>query len=127
MPDYTLLRGDTWIQALTGLGDLTGRSKLWFTAKRSPANEDSESVFQIEESGGLLFLNGEVGTAGDGSITVTSAAGGLATVRLEAEAARQIGAVGRLFWDCQVAYSSTIVTRSSGRLLVHLDTTRDVD
>jgi len=126
MPDYTLLRGDTWTQPLSGLGILTGRTKLWFTAKMSTQDTDLQAVFQIEEAAGLLRLNGAAGTPGDGSLVVVSEAGGTATVTLSAEATRQLGGAARLRWDCQVAFGATVNTRSSGWLTIPLDATRAV-
>lgn len=126
MPELILKRGDTWEQPLTGLGDLTGRTKLWFTAKRSPAHADVDAVIQIEESVGLIRLNGAAAISGDGDIDVTDEAGGSVTVILAAAAAKELGAVGKLFWDVQSAVGATILTRQSGRVLVTLDTTRDI-
>lgn len=92
--DETILqmtRGDTWIQPITGLGSIAGRTALWVTAKRLRAAPDSASLFQIEETDGLLVLRGE--PAADellGSVSVDDEDAGDITIRLEAEASVQI-------------------------------------
>lgn len=124
--DLALLRGDTWDQAFTGLGNITGRTKLWFTAKVSEQDLDTAAIIQIEEGAGLLYLNGAAPvSAADGSITVTNATTGALTIHLEeARTAELVPATG-LWYDIQWRSSGgdtrTIV---SGRLTVARDVTR---
>ena len=41
------------------------RTKLWFTGKRSSADEDTEAEIQVEEGAGLLALAGTAPVAGE--------------------------------------------------------------
>lgn len=86
----TIIQADTMVLNFTGLGALTGRSKLWFSVKDSVDDEDSEAVIFIEESAGLVTLNGAAGTSGQGGITVTDAGTGAITVTLDEAAAAQL-------------------------------------
>ena len=74
----------TWSFSLTGLGDISARSKLYFTAKGNLDDGDSEdaTILQVEETDGLLMIGGEeasdplmatlvVDNAALGNITVT--------------------------------------------------------
>lgn len=85
----SLRRADTWQQTITGVPSLTGRQALWFTVKIDPnAEQDSEALIQIEESGGLLVLNGAPAPdATQGDITVS---GTSVTLRVEAGASAQL-------------------------------------
>lgn len=64
--------GDTWVLTFTGLGVLTGRSKLYFSLKDDVAKADAAALVQIEETAGLQTLNGASSTAGNGTIVVTN-------------------------------------------------------
>lgn len=57
-----LHRGDTLSASLTGLGNLTGYTKLWFTVKRQLSQSDTNSIIQIVNPGGLIYLNGAAST-----------------------------------------------------------------
>ena len=82
--DITVQRGDTLSVALTGLGDLTGRTKLWFAVKESSEDEDTEAIIFLEETDGLTVVNGATyATVTDGEISVTDdVAGDLAVTIL---------------------------------------------
>jgi hypothetical protein len=124
--DLALKRGDTWTIALTGLGSLVGRSKLWFTVKRQDGHTDAEAVLQIEESGGLLRLNGAAATAGQGSLTVTSAAAGDLTISVAAVATDDLTVETGLTWDIQMLVGAAVTTLTEGTLEVTADRTRAV-
>ena len=89
-------RGDRWTIALTGLGSIATRTKLWFTLKAATPDADSAAWLQITEAGGLIVVYGggsltaanadiTVDDAGDGDITITVA--GVETAKLPARAA----------------------------------------
>ncbi len=119
-------RGDTLAAALTGLGDLTGRTKLWFTVKRRHEDTDAKSVLQIEETDGLLYLNGaEAETPADGSLTVTDEAAGELTVSVTAATAAQLSP-GNYSYDFQALDSDGVSTVAIGRFQVVADVTRAV-
>lgn len=121
----TLERGDTWSIVVTGLGSLVGRSKLWFTLKDQHSLTDQESLVQIEESGGLLFLNGAAaGTAADGSLVVTDANAGNVTITVKPGATAILPPSTRLYWDIQSLISGVVLTRTAGSARISADVTR---
>lgn len=71
-----------------GLGDLTGRTKLYFTVKKMSEKDsatDAQSIIQIEETAGLRFINKNVaGTPGNASIVVDNEIAGQITISIEA-------------------------------------------
>lgn len=72
-----------------GIGDLTGRSSLYFTVKymkEKDSASDAQSIIQIEESAGLLYINKNAASnPANGSITVTDELAGTMTIELTAE------------------------------------------
>lgn len=75
----------TWTIALTNMGSIADRTKLYFTAKGDPENDpDTAAIVQVEETAGLQYINGAVGTPANGSIAVTNAALGNITVTVNA-------------------------------------------
>lgn len=78
---------------LYNLGDLTGRTSLYFTVKYMKDKDeatDAQSVLQIEETGGLLYINQAAGTPANGSLTVLDAAAGNIRINLDAEESDKI-------------------------------------
>jgi hypothetical protein len=120
----TIRRGDTVSQALTGLGILTGRSKLWITAKSVPALQtDPISVIQVEETAGLVYLNrAAAATPTDASITVTNATTGAITVLVKAAASAQL-IPGTYLYDVQVIIAGIVTTLAAGSFVVISDVT----
>ncbi len=119
-------RGDTFSTSITGLGSLTGRTKLWFTVKSGLISDnDTDSIIQIEESGGLLYLNGAAyGTASDGSLTVTDANAGDVTITLK-PAASKLLPIGTYHYDVQVL-NTIVTTLAEGDFVTVVDVTRAV-
>jgi len=106
----TIRRGDSLSAAITGLGDISGRTKLWFTVKDNLADLDTASIIQIEETAGLLYLNGAAGVAGNGDITVDDAvAGDITVVMQEAATDDLVPAIG-LHYDIQMLDAGGDVT-----------------
>ena len=123
----TLERGETLVIPITGLGSLVGRSKLWFTLKSQHSHTDAQSLVQIEESGGLLYLNGAAAvTAADGSLVVTDANAGNITITLKPAATAVLSPANRLYWDVQSLVSAVISTRTVGSANISADVTRAV-
>lgn len=123
----TAHRGDSLSVAFSGLGSLTGRTKLHFTVKRRPAtDEDTAALLQIEETLGLLVLNGEgADSSSEGDISVTDAAAGDLTVTLAATAAATLPP-GRYRYDLQMKTASAVQTLGFGEFVVQADVTRTV-
>jgi len=84
-----LRRSSNFEWEVFGVGDLSGRSSLYFTVKYMKEKDsalDSQSVIQIEESAGLLYINkAAVSIPANGSITVTDELAGTMTIELTAE------------------------------------------
>ena len=122
--DLTLYRGDTWSQVITGMGDLTAATDIWFGVKADPDDTDNEAIVLISETVGLERINGAAaGVPANGSITVLDAAGGILQVDLdEVETAKL--APDKRFWDCQRLVGGVVTTPKAGRLVVTADIVR---
>jgi hypothetical protein len=120
----SLRRGDTAVFEFTGLGDLTARTKLWFGVKRNPQEDaDGESLVLIEETSGLLYLNGAAGTANQGEIDVAGV--GVADVELAAAATAALP-VGRFTYEIQMLTAEGVSTLTAGYFRVSPDVVRAV-
>jgi len=122
----SIRRGDSLSLTITGLGTLTGYSKIWFTVKRRSSDADSEAVLQIEQSVGLVYINGAAGTAANGAITVNDATTGSITITLQEAAADDLPALTGGVWDVQSLISSTVTTHATGSITIAADVTRAV-
>lgn len=124
--NITVKRGDDLVIALTDIGSLAGRTKLWFTVKRWYDDADDDAVLMIVEGVGLTRLNGAAGTAGQGSVTVTDEATGDLTVVIAAAASAQLLPRETYLWDVQALLAGGVVTRAQGAFTVVGDVTRAV-
>jgi hypothetical protein len=122
----TVPRGDTWSLPFTGLGVLTGHAKLWFTVKAHLADPDSAAVVQIEETGGLLRLNGAAASSGNGSLLVTDAITGALTVTVAAPATATVLPRGDYHYDLQALSGTIVRTLTGGVFVVAADVTEAV-
>jgi hypothetical protein len=122
--DLTLYRGDTWTQVITGMGDLTAATDIWFGVKTDPDDTDNEALVLISETVGLERINGAAAAVpGNGSITVIDAAGGIIQVDLdEVETAKLVP--DKRFWDAQKLVTGTVTTPRAGRISVIADIVR---
>lgn len=76
-------QGDTLSVTISALGDISSRTNLYLTVKRSILDLDSESLIQISENDGLLyFQRAQVSDASQGDITVDDEAAGDLTLTL---------------------------------------------
>lgn len=124
----TLMRGDTISFSLTGLGSLAGRSKLWVTGKVSPNDKDAAAQFQIEETGGLLYIGGDVpGSASeDASLVVDDENAGDITITISAAASSRMKPLANGSYDVQVLISGVVSTKTTAVLNVVADVTTAV-
>jgi hypothetical protein len=83
-------RATTWVLPITGLGDLSDRTKLYVTAKHKENEADADAVLQWEETAGLLRLNGDTTTSNYGSVTVDDEDAGDITIRLKPAASKDV-------------------------------------
>jgi hypothetical protein len=123
----TIKRGDSLSASLTGLGDISAASKLWFTVKDNLADVDSASIIQIDDATGLLYLNGAAGTAANGSITVDDAVAGDITIALDEAETDDLVATNGLYYDVQMLDASgDVTTLTEGPCNITGDVTRSI-
>ena len=126
--DVNILRGDTLSASITGLGNISTRTKLWFTVKRERQLTDAQSIIQVEETDGMLYLNGSLVvslglTAAAGSITVTDAVAGDITIAISAAAAALLQPQA-CYYDIQMLTAAgTVTTLTVGKVDVNADVT----
>lgn len=124
----TATRGDTLSASLTGLGDISARTKLWFTVKADVEQADTAATILLEETAGLTVLNGATyATTANGSITVTDAVTGALTIALAAAVTQYLQA-GPYQYDIQMLTASGVTTLTYGMFTVDAspDVTRTV-
>ena len=76
----------TWSFSLTGLGDISARDRLYFTAKGNLDDDDDESatILQVEETDGLLYIGGAAPTLATlGTLVVNDGTLGNITVTVD--------------------------------------------
>lgn len=122
----TFLRGDTVVLVFQNLGSLTGRSKLWFTVKQSANDVDTAALIQIEETEGLIFLNGSSSIAANGSLVVNDPNQGNITVTLKAVASASLVPFSGRVYDIQILSGSGISTLTTGACNILVDVTRAI-
>jgi hypothetical protein len=122
--DVVIQRGDSLSIAFTGLGNISSRTKLYFTVKNSYQDPDSAAIIQIEETAKLVYLNGAGSTATNGGITIVNAVTGAVTVTLTAAATSALELAGRLVYDVQMITATAVTTLTSGNARVVGDVTR---
>jgi hypothetical protein len=123
----SIKRGDTWTHNISGVGDISTRTKLWFTMKTTESDADSAALVQIEEGDGLKYLNGAAGTAGDASITVTDEVAGDFTIVLKPAASSQLSVAEGLSYDVQwLDDADVVLTVEEGVAEVESDITKAI-
>ena len=123
----TIRRGDSLSLAITGLGDISTRTMLWFTVKAADTQADTAAIIQIEETAGLVYLNGADASAraANGDITVDDAVAGDITVTLD-EVETDDLVPDTLTYDVQVLDSGDVTTLTQGTVNIVADITRAV-
>ena len=113
----TARAGDTWSIAISGLGDISSRSKLWFSINQAGAADSAAKAF-VEESAGLTVVNGApYATTTDGSVHVDDATAGDITITIKSVATAQLS--GTTSWAIKELKSDgTAVTLSSGSFII---------
>jgi hypothetical protein len=116
--------------AITGLGDITGNTNVWFTIKESKQDADSAAWLQVDSATGLLYVMGSAATAGDGSISVSDASAGDIAITVAAD---QMALILRStdkqevkgYYDIQwKSATGKISTLASGIATINYDVTR---
>lgn len=103
--NITIRRGDTVVIALTDVGSLANRSALYWTVKDKKSRGDSDAILQVEETAGLLRLNGAVASTSDGTLVVDDVATGDITITLTPVATAALSVADDLFYDVQIVRS----------------------
>ena len=108
----TIHRGDSLSASITGMGDISGRSKLWFAVKTSDEDTDAESIIMIEETAGLMYLNGADASArsANGGITVDNAVAGNITITLDEVETDDLVPAVNLVYDVQMLTAAGAVS-----------------
>lgn len=122
----TLQRGDSLSIALTGLGSLTGNTKLWFGAKSDLNAVDATAELLVERTAGLLYIHGQApASAGSGVVTVDDAGAGNITITVDEVESRKL-TKGRYTYEVQSLISGNVRTHARGLLIVQEDAIRSV-
>lgn len=80
-------KGNTLRVTFTGLGNLSGFQKLWFTAKTSRNDADSTAIIMVTDAGGLLVLSGATAQHSTwGTLEITDETAGTAILTVYASA-----------------------------------------
>jgi hypothetical protein len=124
----TIVRGDTASISLTELGSLANIIKLYFTVKARPEDIDTSSLIMIEQTAGLMYINGVAGTAGHGTLTVDDATDGDITITLTAAETAKLPTHLMGFYDVEIVRSAgtPVTTLTSGSFVIVDDATRAV-
>lgn len=127
--EITAHRGDTLSAAITGLGDLTGYTKIWFTVKKATGDNDTDSIIQIDldsDSSGMLYLNGDTYADTAGAISIDSTTAGNITVTVQPDATALLNVCKGYPFDVQMLTASAVTTMGTGTFNVTGDVTRAV-
>ena len=75
--------GDSWTIPITGLGNISAHTKLWFSVNKFGQADTAANLF-IEKTAGLTRVNGATyATTGHGSLTVNDATAGNITIAVD--------------------------------------------
>lgn len=127
-----IVRGDTANFSITGLGDLSNLSKLYFTVKARDSDPDTGSIIQIELAGGLLRFLGQAIVAPldptDASITIDDAVVGNITITLSATETSLLVDLVAYGFDVQIVRTSgvPVSTLAIGKFAIHTDFTKSL-
>lgn len=121
----TIRRGDTLSVSITGLGDISSRTKLWITGKGDRGHPDTSAVFLVEETAGLVYLAGAVAaTPTNAELVVTDEVAGDLTLTIKGVETAKLAELVTGSYDIQVLETAGPRTLSDGELNVSLDVTR---
>lgn len=127
----SIQRGDTTSISLTGLGNISTRTKLWFTIKDSVQDHDTQSKVMVRENVGLIYVNGMTPTqaglaASDAALNVTDETTGAVTIVLSAMLTAMLTPDTGLVYDIQMLTASGVTTLTSSTATVVGDVTQAI-
>lgn len=113
--------------SISDLGSLADLDKLYVSFKERYEDTDAESILQLEESQGLLVVNGATATPTDGSITIDDAVAGDITLDVAASVMDDI-AVKVCVYDVKVIRTAGVAVQTlhQGKAKFHRTVTRAV-
>lgn len=120
--DVTVYTYSRWNFQLTGLGDISSRTALYFTVKRDPRGEaDSVSMLQVKETTGALYLNrAAASSAAYASLVVDNETTGSVTVTVTATGVGSIAPERGLTWEVKEVTADGPAVIAHGAF--HIDT-----
>ena len=125
--DIAIIRGDTISIPIEGLGSILNYKKAWFTIKSMKKDLDSESIIMIEQSEGLLKVNGEDALdSTKGSLVVDNETLGNITISIDAEISMEIES-SNYYYDIQwLDPNDKVYTLQIGKAVVVNDVTKAI-
>ena len=100
--------------AITGLGDISGRTELYFSVKEDKDDYDSQALVRVSEGTGLERINGKSATAGNGSLTVDDETAGNITVVVNGSDTAKLPIVDEIFYDVKMIDANGPTTKADG-------------
>jgi hypothetical protein len=123
----TITTATSLAATLTGLGNISARTKLYFTVKADKTSADTDALIKIEETAGLQIINGATATtAANGDITVNNAVTGSITIVLAAAETANLARKFGLYYDVKMVTASAVTVLTSGQCNVDLPVTRAI-
>lgn len=122
-----IYRDTTVTISLTGLGAMTGYTKIWFTVKEDLEDLDTASVLQVDTAVGLKYIDGAAGTASDGTLVPNESAGTAEITLLQASAALlPVYAAYAIPWDLKMLNNSVVSLLAEGTIYIKSTPTRTI-
>ena len=125
----TRKRGDTWDISFTNLGNITTRTKLWFTIKTNQSDFDPKALVLVEETLGLEYSNSSpAGTPANGAITIDNALLGNISIKVDEAETKALAPQNNIYYDVQARFADGDVhTLTYGTFHIVADVTRRID
>lgn len=115
---------------ITGLGDISGYSNLWFTIKREQDLElaDAQSIVHMDYLTGLLYINKAVATAGHGAVMLDDLTLGnlRATITKDGAALLPVYAKEALRWEVKGVAGAVVDILLQGTCYIQPAVTRKI-
>ena len=125
----TRKRGDTWDISFTNLGNISTRTKLWFTIKTNQSDFDPKALVLVEETLGLEYSNGApAGIPANGAITIDNALLGNISIKVDEAETKALAPQNNIYYDVQARFADGDVhTLTYGTFHIVADVTRRID